>query len=384
MNHIGEYLKQLRTEKNISMEEVAEHTGIREQYLQALESGDFNKIPGEVFIKGFIRNYGNYLGADGNELVEAYTKGLGSPEELRDNAEEKVSDTIVVKNPDTGEEKSTDKTMIVTPAMMEEASAAHRDQEAHRDSQEETDQPDITPFVKEIDDDELEEYADKESGTKHSLLQKIKDFIDENLYEEVDDDEDEEEEENQDRFPGYAYQKEEDSPSRKGISAYLNMRVFYIVFAACFGIFCIVMAYFIFGGKTMPELSATTSLTDSVKSDHSTARKAESDEEKPKETKKEEKKETNKGNSKSFGQETKNGVTVVVTYKKPVWTEASLDGKSVERITVPAGSTRTYRASKEVELSFGSIRDVSIKVNGKDYKLKDTEWGTMSKTFRAN
>ena len=56
MKHIGEYLKQRRCEKNITLEEVASQTGIREQYLTALESGDFEKIPGDVFIKGFIRN----------------------------------------------------------------------------------------------------------------------------------------------------------------------------------------------------------------------------------------------------------------------------------------------------------------------------------------
>ncbi|MFR9128379.1 DUF4115 domain-containing protein [Acidaminococcus intestini] len=90
-----------------------------------------------------------------------------------------------------------------------------------------------------------------------------------------------------------------------------------------------------------------------------------------------------KGDTKAFGKEQKNGVTVTVTYNKPVWTEADIDGKRVETATVSAGSTRTYNGKSTVKLSFGSIRDVSIKVNGKDYKLKDTEWGTMSKTFRA-
>lgn len=61
MKHIGEYLKQRRCEKNITLEEVASQTGIREQYLTALESGDFEKIPGDVFIKGFIRNYATSL-----------------------------------------------------------------------------------------------------------------------------------------------------------------------------------------------------------------------------------------------------------------------------------------------------------------------------------
>ena len=97
MKHIGEYLKNLRIEKNITLEEAEDHTGIRVQYLQALEEGDFNKIPGDVFIKGFIRNYGNYLGADGNALVDAYirsseTQAASAP------AEPSPSDTIVIRS----------------------------------------------------------------------------------------------------------------------------------------------------------------------------------------------------------------------------------------------------------------------------------------------
>ena len=53
-------------------------TGIWEPYLSALEEGEFNKIPGDVFIRGFLRNYGNYLGLDGNPdcegLAEAGSK----------------------------------------------------------------------------------------------------------------------------------------------------------------------------------------------------------------------------------------------------------------------------------------------------------------------
>lgn len=74
-NKIGTYLRQHREEKKLTLEQVAEHTGIREPYLEDLENGDFHKIPGDVFIRGFLRNYGNYLGLDGNGLVEAYRTG---------------------------------------------------------------------------------------------------------------------------------------------------------------------------------------------------------------------------------------------------------------------------------------------------------------------
>lgn len=397
MKHIGEYLKQRRCEKNITLEEVASQTGIREQYLTALESGDFEKIPGDVFIKGFIRNYGNFLEENGNDLVEAYTKGLATPEALHEPLKAAPSDEKeqpeVLQEPasspastaDATPENDEERTMVVTPSMMEEARRSWEEEEAFEEEQEKT-TPKVQAVIKEIDDEpEPDENQKEESG----IIKKLRHFIESILYEEVDEDDDEDDDaddealengEDRQESPLYAYQKKERQDNRKGVSAYLNIRIFGIVFAIFFGIFCVVMAYFLFGGKTMPEIPATTSLSDSVKSENSSTRKAE---EAKKEEKQPETKEEKKGDTKAFGKEQKNGVTVTVTYNKPVWTEADIDGKRVETATVSAGSTRTYNGKSTVKLSFGSIRDVSIKVNGKDYKLKDTEWGTMSKTFRA-
>lgn len=397
MKHIGEYLKQRRCEKNITLEEVASQTGIREQYLTALESGDFEKIPGDVFIKGFIRNYGNFLEENGNDLVEAYTKGLATPEALHEPLKAAPSDVKeqpeVLQEPasspastaDATPENDEERTMVVTPSMMEEARRSWEEEEAFEEEQEKT-TPKVQAVIKEIDDEpEPDENQKEESG----IVKKLRHFIESILYEEVDEDDDEDDDaddealengEDRQESPLYAYQKKERQDNRKGVSAYLNIRIFGIVFAIFFGIFCVVMAYFLFGGKTMPEIPVTTSLSDSVKSENSSTRKAE---EAKKEEKQPETKEEKKGDTKAFGKEQKNGVTVTVTYNKPVWTEADIDGKRVETATVSAGSTRTYNGKSTVKLSFGSIRDVSIKVNGKDYKLKDTEWGTMSKTFRA-
>lgn len=397
MKHIGEYLKQRRCEKNITLEEVASQTGIREQYLTALESGDFEKIPGDVFIKGFIRNYGNFLEENGNDLVEAYTKGLATPEALHEPLKAAPSDVKeqpeVLQEPasspastaDATPENDEERTIVVTPSMMEEARRSWEEEEAFEEEQEKT-TPKVQAVIKEIDDEpEPDENQKEESG----IVKKLRHFIESILYEEVDEDDDEDDDaddealengEDRQESPLYAYQKKERQDNRKGVSAYLNIRIFGIVFAIFFGIFCVVMAYFLFGGKTMPEIPATTSLSDSVKSENSSTRKAE---EAKKEEKQPETKEEKKGDTKAFGKEQKNGVTVTVTYNKPVWTEADIDGKRVETATVSAGSTRTYNGKSTVKLSFGSIRDVSIKVNGKDYKLKDTEWGTMSKTFRA-
>ena len=311
MKHIGEYLKQRRCEKNITLEEVASQTGIREQYLTALESGDFEKIPGDVFIKGFIRNYGNFLEENGNDLVEAYTKGLATPEALHEPLKAAPSDVKeqpeVLQEPasspastaDATPENDEERTMVVTPSMMEEARRSWEEEEAFEEEQEKT-TPKVQAVIKEIDDEpEPDENQKEESG----IVKKLRHFIESILYEEVDEDDDEDDDaddealengEDRQESPLYAYQKKERQDNRKGVSAYLNIRIFGIVFAIFFGIFCVVMAYFLFGGKTMPEIPATTSLSDSVKSENSSTRKAEEakKEEKQPETKEEKKGDT--------------------------------------------------------------------------------------------
>ena len=78
MGGIGESLRSTREAKGISLEQAEEDTKIRKRYLQALEDGDYDVIPGQVYAKGFLRNYANYLGLDQEEVMLEY-KLLGIP-----------------------------------------------------------------------------------------------------------------------------------------------------------------------------------------------------------------------------------------------------------------------------------------------------------------
>lgn len=69
-SELGFYLKNLREKKNISLEAAARETGISLKYLKALEAEDFEKLPGLVYAKNFLKNYLIFLGGD----VE---KGIG-------------------------------------------------------------------------------------------------------------------------------------------------------------------------------------------------------------------------------------------------------------------------------------------------------------------
>ncbi len=68
----GPYLKNERELRGITLEEIAAATKIHIKYLQALEDERYADLPGEVFVKGFLRSFAKAIGADGDDIVAAY------------------------------------------------------------------------------------------------------------------------------------------------------------------------------------------------------------------------------------------------------------------------------------------------------------------------
>ena len=66
---VGTLLREARLAKGLSLAEAEQATSIRARCLEAIEKDEYEKAPGEVFLKGMLRNYGNFLGLDGLELV---------------------------------------------------------------------------------------------------------------------------------------------------------------------------------------------------------------------------------------------------------------------------------------------------------------------------
>jgi hypothetical protein len=69
---VGDILKEARKGKDLTFNKIEEDTKIRAKFLQALEQGEYDKIPGEVYVKGFLRNYATYLGLDPMVMLEKY------------------------------------------------------------------------------------------------------------------------------------------------------------------------------------------------------------------------------------------------------------------------------------------------------------------------
>ena len=62
--------------RGITLEEIAEATKIGTRSLRALEEQDFDKLPGGIFNKGFVRAYARYLGLDEEQAVADYLAAL--------------------------------------------------------------------------------------------------------------------------------------------------------------------------------------------------------------------------------------------------------------------------------------------------------------------
>ena len=73
MQSIGERLEEARKRKGISIREAAEATKIRSDYLHKYESNQFDiKLP-EIYVRGFLRTYANYLKCPADKILSDYT-----------------------------------------------------------------------------------------------------------------------------------------------------------------------------------------------------------------------------------------------------------------------------------------------------------------------
>jgi cytoskeletal protein RodZ len=69
---IGAYLRQVREDHLLSLEEVAAKTLIQPRLLRAIEAGELHQLPEPVYIQGFIKRYADSLGLDGNDCANAF------------------------------------------------------------------------------------------------------------------------------------------------------------------------------------------------------------------------------------------------------------------------------------------------------------------------
>jgi len=69
---VGKILASARSEQGMTTDMVAARLCLTEGYIKALESGNYSVLPGDTFIRGYLRNYADIVGLNAEELVRLY------------------------------------------------------------------------------------------------------------------------------------------------------------------------------------------------------------------------------------------------------------------------------------------------------------------------
>ncbi|XJS11558.1 helix-turn-helix domain-containing protein [Aerococcaceae bacterium WGS1372] len=84
MSELGTKLRDARVEKGYTLNTLQQMTKIQKKYLQAIELGNYDEMPGSFYVRAFVKQYADTVGLDGDKLLEEYENELS----LNKNEEE--------------------------------------------------------------------------------------------------------------------------------------------------------------------------------------------------------------------------------------------------------------------------------------------------------
>jgi len=93
----GRRLRSARQDQGLTLDRVAADLHLAPAIIEAVERGDYDALPGPVFVAGYIRNYARLLGLDPDPLLASYRAARPQHEPLRSSA-----GPILVPRPPTG------------------------------------------------------------------------------------------------------------------------------------------------------------------------------------------------------------------------------------------------------------------------------------------
>lgn len=73
MTSVGQHLRSLREAKRMSLAEVSRATRVPVASVERIEADRFDELPGEVFVRGFLRAYARALDVPADDVLARYT-----------------------------------------------------------------------------------------------------------------------------------------------------------------------------------------------------------------------------------------------------------------------------------------------------------------------
>ena len=80
METVGSRLARERDRRHITLQEIARITKINIHFLDAIDHDEFNRLPGGIITKGFLRAYAKEVGMDSEEIIADYTAAVQASE----------------------------------------------------------------------------------------------------------------------------------------------------------------------------------------------------------------------------------------------------------------------------------------------------------------
>ena len=99
---VGYTLRQERERQNLSISDIEQGTSIRALYIEAIENGEYDKLPGAIYTKGFIKNYAKFLEMDVDAVVKEFANDMA---ELNAEAEAEAAKAAAAENIPAPEKK---------------------------------------------------------------------------------------------------------------------------------------------------------------------------------------------------------------------------------------------------------------------------------------
>lgn len=84
MSEIGEKLRNARIEHGYTIDDLQKKTKIQKRYLAAIEEGKFDQLPGDFYVRAFVKQYADSVGLDSTALLKEYSNEIPrvQPEEV--------------------------------------------------------------------------------------------------------------------------------------------------------------------------------------------------------------------------------------------------------------------------------------------------------------
>ena len=115
---IGQELQQARLDKGLSLDDIQQSTKIQKRYLAAIESGQFDQLPGAFYERAFVRQYATAVGIDAVAFMQKYENEDAETPQPDLSAARVDADNVTRAGMHQNEETVADKTRSMMPKII--------------------------------------------------------------------------------------------------------------------------------------------------------------------------------------------------------------------------------------------------------------------------